>query len=90
MISFCQQSLAEVAPDCRASRPRGFARHRMGLQHANFPANSWKDGTGTRRSTLEEETGLAPASRPGNGFYDDHAPRGMLLRDTTWPARSVV
>ena len=29
---------------------------------------------------LEEETGLAPASRPGNGFYDDHAPRGMLLK----------
>ena len=54
---------------------------RMGLQHANFHRElmEGRDWNPTL-DALEEETGLAPASRPGNGFYDDHAPRGMLLK----------
>ena len=53
----------------------------MGLQHANFHRElmEGRDWNPTL-DALEEETGLAPASRPGNGFYDDHAPRGMLLK----------
>jgi hypothetical protein len=27
---------------------------------------------------MKEETGLDPVSRPGHGFYNDHAPRGMI------------
>ena len=80
-ISFCQQSLAEVARTVARAVHEVSPGTRMGLQHANFHRElmEGRDWNPTL-DALEEETGLAPASRPGNGFYDDHAPRGMLLK----------
>lgn len=54
-ISFCQQSLAEVARDCRASRPRGFARHPDGLAACQFSPRT------------HGRTGLEPDARRAGG-----------------------
>lgn len=80
-ISFCQQSLAEVARTVARAVHEVSPGTRMGLQHANFH-RELHGRTGlepdARRAGGRDRTG--PGFRPGNGFYDDHAPRGMLLK----------
>lgn len=80
-IDFSQKSLAGVA----AAAARGVhgvsLSTQMGLQHANFhrelmEGRDWN----FIFEAMEQETGIVPASRPGNGFYDDHAPRGMIQK----------
>ena len=64
-ISFCQQSLAEVARTVARAVHEVSPGTRMGLQHANFHRElmEGRDWNPTL-DALEEETGLAPASRP--------------------------
>ena len=80
------------SPDCRASRPRGFARHPDGLAACQISAaNSWKDGTGTRRSTRWRKRPDWPRL-PGRETDSTTItpPEACCSRDTTWPARSAV
>lgn len=80
-IAFSQESLASVARTISRSVHAVSPRTRMGLQHANFHREllEGRDWNPIFRA-MEEETGLTPASRPGNGFYNDHAPRGMVVK----------
>ncbi len=80
-IAFSQESLAEVARTISKSVHRVSPSTRMGLQHANFhrellEGRDWN----LIFEAMREETGLNPASRPGNGFYNDHSPREMLMK----------
>ena len=80
-IAFSQESLAGVARTISRSVHRVSPKTRMGLQHANFhrellEGRDWN----LIFKAMEEETGLVPASRPGNGFYSDHAPREMVMK----------
>lgn len=80
-IAFTQESLAEVARVIGRSIHKVSPSTGMGLQHANFhrelqEGHDWNPIF----AAMREETGRAPASRPGNGFYDDHAPRGMIVK----------
>lgn len=80
-IAFSQESLAGVARTVARSVHNVSPTTRMGLQHANFH-RQLEEGQDWNPifDAMEEETGLAPASRPGNGFYNDHAPREMLSK----------
>jgi len=80
-IAFSQESLAGVARVISRSVHRVSPKTRMGLQHTNFhrellEGRDWN----LIFKAMEEETGLVPASRPGNGFYSDHAPREMVMK----------
>lgn len=80
-IAFSQESLASVARTISRSVHRVSPKTRMGLQHANFHREllEGRDWNPIFRA-MKEETGLTPASRPGNGFYNDHAPREMVMK----------
>ena len=80
-IAFSQESLAGVTRTVARSVHSVSPTTRMGLQHANFH-RQLEEGQDWNPifDAMEEETGLAPASRPGNGFYNDHAPREMLSK----------
>lgn len=80
-IRFSQESLAGVAAAISRSVHAVSPSTRMGLQHANFHREllegyDWN----LIYDAMENETGLVPASRPGNGFYNDYAPREMLIK----------
>ena len=80
-IAFSQESLAEAARTIAHGVHRVSPTTKMGLQHANFH-RELQEGRDWNPifDALEEETSLAPASRPGSGFYNDHAPRGMIQK----------
>ncbi|MBR5704186.1 MAG: hypothetical protein IKX45_08055 [Bacteroidales bacterium] len=80
-IAFGQESLAGVVRAISRGVHRVSPETRMGLQHANFHRKlmegwDWKP----LFDAMREETGLAPVSRPGSGYYDDHSPRGMIKK----------
>ncbi len=78
-IKFCQESLALVAGRISQGIHRVSPQTFVGLQHANFHRELLEGYDWVPIfSAIRKETGLPPASRPGNGFYDDHAPRGMI------------
>ena len=80
-IAFSQEGLAEVARTIARSVHNVSPTTQLGLQHADFH-RQLQEGRDWNPifDAMEQETGLAPASRPGNGFYNDHAPREMLVK----------
>ena len=80
-IRFCQESLALVAQRAARGIHAASPSTTVGLQHANFHREllegyDWQPIF----NAMRQETGMAPVSRPGNGFYDDHEPRGMIQK----------
>ena len=78
-IAFNQESLAGVVRAVSKGVHSVSPRTRMGLQHANFHhklLEGWDWNPMFR--AMAEETGMTPVSRPGHGYYNDHAPRGMI------------
>lgn len=78
-IAYCQESLAGIVRAISRGVHKVSPETRMGLQHANFHRKlleGWDWNPMFR--AMEEETGLTPVSRPGHGYYNDHAPRGMI------------
>ena len=78
-VRFCQEGLAMVAAAAARGVHSVSPDTHMGLQHVNFhrfllEGYDWNPIFDAYRT----ETGLSPLSRPGHGFYNDHAPRGML------------
>lgn len=80
-IGFGQESLAGVAAAIARGAHRVSPETRIGLQHASFHRKLMEghDWNPMFRAMMAE-SGHAPLSRPGNGFYDDHSPRGMLKK----------
>ncbi len=80
-IDFCREGLACVAAAAARGVHRASPETRMGLQHVNFHT-SMLEGYDWNQifDAYEEETGLVPCSRPGNGYYNDHEPRGMIVK----------
>ncbi len=80
-IRYSQEGLAEVAAAVARGAHKGCPETHMGLQHVNFH-RSFLEGYDWNPifDAFERETGLAPLSRPGNGFYRDYAPREMLTK----------
>lgn len=78
-IDFCQEGLAGFAAAVSKSVHENSPKTQMGLQHVMFH-RAFLEGYDWNKTfdAMERETGIVPASRPGNGFYNDHAPRGML------------
>lgn len=78
-IAFNQESLAGVARAISRGVHRVSPATQIGLQHANFH-KELLEGRDWNLSfhAMKEITGITPGSRPGHGFYNDHAPRGML------------
>lgn len=80
-IAFTQESLAGIVRAVAIGVHKVSPETRLGLQHANFHhklLEGWDWNPMFR--AMVEETGHVPASRPGHGFYDDHAPRGMIKK----------
>ncbi len=78
-IAFSQESLAGVARAIAREVHKVSPHTQMGLQHPNFHTNLMEGYDWNKIFTaMEEETGIVPASRPGHGFYNDAAPRGMF------------
>ncbi len=78
-IAFSHESLAGVARAFARDVHKVSPRTQMGLQHANYHSNLMECHDWNKIFTaMEEETGIVPASRPGHGFYNDAAPRGMM------------
>ncbi|MBR4755599.1 MAG: hypothetical protein IK076_01505, partial [Bacteroidales bacterium] len=78
-IAFGQESLAGIARSISRGVHRVSPETRMGLQHTNFHhklLEGWDWNPMFR--VMKEETGMEPVSRPGHGFYNDHAPRGII------------
>ena len=79
--AFGQSSLALVAGIIAAAVHEVAPATRMGLQHANCERGAYHGGT---LSAVFEAMGAAApnpvGSRPGGGFYADHAPREMLTK----------
>lgn len=80
-ISFNQESLAGVARAISKGVHRVSPNTQIGIQQANFhvellEGHNWKPSY----DAIKEETGITPASRPGSGFYNDHSPRGMIVK----------
>ena len=80
-IDFCQEGLACVAAAAARGVHRASPKTKMGLQHVNFHT-SMLEGYDWNQifDAYERETGLVPCSRPGNGYYNDHEPRGMIVK----------
>ncbi|HPA16709.1 MAG TPA: hypothetical protein PLU30_03100 [Verrucomicrobiae bacterium] len=78
-IAFGQDSLAGVARAAAQGVHAVSPDTRMGLQHYNGHGDllNGYDWRPIFRA-FEEETGWTAGSRPGSGFYNDHAPRGMI------------
>lgn len=80
-IRFGEESLAEVARVISREVHRVSPQTRMGLQHTNFHSHLLEGHDWNLIfDAMQQETGLTPASRPGSGFYNDHAPRGMIVK----------
>ena len=80
-IAFGQESLALIVRAISRGVHRVSPETRIGLQHTAFHdqlLEGWDWNPMFR--AMKEETGLTPVSRPGHGFYDDHAPRGMVWK----------
>ena len=78
-VAFGQESLAGVVRAISRGVHKVSPETRIGLQHTSFHRNlldGWDWNPMFR--AMKEETGLTPVSRPGHGFYNDHAPRGMI------------
>ena len=80
-ISFTQQGLAMVAAAIARGVKAGSPSSNVGLQHAGFhrellEGRDWN----MVFDSLQSVTGMVPASRPGHGFYNDHAPRKMIKK----------
>lgn len=78
-VRFCRDSMAGVMRTaCRAVMAVS-PDSVVGFEHGGF---DWCSYTGGDHEpvfrTILEETGRAPASRPGAGYYHDHAPRELL------------
>lgn len=80
-IRFGQESLAQVARTITQAARAVAPACRMGLQHCGHEWGLYNgsDWMPVFRS-LDDDKGLSVGSRPGGGFYTDHAPRGMLLK----------
>ena len=78
-IAFCQEGLATFAAAVSKAIHENSPKTHMGLQHVMFH-RALLEGYDWNKTfdAMERETGLVPLSRPGNGYYDDHSPRGML------------
>ena len=80
-ISFSQESLAGVTRAIARGVHRVSPRTQIGIQQANFHRQLLEGGDwNPSYNSIVEETGMSPASRPGNGFYNDHSPREMLVK----------
>lgn len=80
-IRFGQESLAGVARVISRAVHQVSPQTMMGLQHTNFHGHLMEGHDWNLIfDAMQEETGLTPASRPGDGFYNDHAPRGMIIK----------
>ena len=80
-IEFSQQSLAMVAAAISRGVKRGSPSSQVGLQHTGFHRELMEGWDWNKIfDSIEQVTGKAPTSRPGHGFYNDHAPRGMLTK----------
>ena len=78
-IEFSQQSLAMVAAAVARGVKRGSPSSKVGLQHAGFHRELLEGWDWNKIfDSIEVVTGQVPVSRPGDGFYNDHAPRGMI------------
>lgn len=78
-IAFSQESLAGVARAISRGVHRVSPATQIGLQQTNFhhellEGRDWNPSY----KAMKEVTSITPGSRPGHGFYNDHAPRGML------------
>ena len=80
-IAFGQESLAGVARVIARNVHRVSPETRMGLQHYNGHKELLNGpDLSPIFNAMQEETGQAPASRPGSGFYNDHSPREMIAK----------
>ena len=80
-IEFSQESLAQVARSVARGVHAVSPETIVGLQHPNFHRELLEGYDWTPVfEAIKDETGKAPASRPGSGFYDDHEPRGMIRK----------
>ncbi len=80
-IHFQQESLAGVARIVSKKVHEVSPHTQMGLQHANFHTNLMEGYDWNKIfDAMEEETGVVPGSRPGHGYYNDHAPRDMFWK----------
>lgn len=80
------------SPDCRADRPRGFARHPDGLAACQFsPRTHGRTGLepDARRAGGRDRTGPGLPGRETDSTTTT-PPEACCSRDTTWPARSAV
>ncbi|MBR5175873.1 MAG: hypothetical protein IKW89_08075 [Bacteroidales bacterium] len=78
-IAFGQEGLAAMVRAVSRGVHKTSPETRMGLQHTNFHhklLEGWDWNPMFR--AMAEESGHAPVSRPGHGFYNDHSPRGMI------------
>ena len=80
-ITFNQESLAGVTRAIARGVHRVSPSTQLGIQQTNFhrellEGRDWNPSY----DAIVEETGMSPASRPGNGFYNDHSPREMLVK----------
>ncbi|MBR4995577.1 MAG: hypothetical protein IKY82_05905 [Alistipes sp.] len=78
-IEFSQQSLALVAEATAKGVHSVSPNTKVGIQQVNFhrellEGRDWNQSY----AAIERTTGLDATSRPGNGFYDDDAPHGMI------------
>lgn len=78
-IEFSQQSLALVAEAAAKGVHRVSPDSKVGVQQVNFH-RELLEGRDWNKSyaAIERVTGKDATSRPGNGFYNDYSPRGML------------
>jgi hypothetical protein len=78
-VAFNRKSLATVARIIMEAAVEAAPNIKGGLQQAGF---DWSNYSGTDLKpvydALYQATGKPPLSRPGGGFYTDHAPRQML------------
>lgn len=80
-IAFSQEGLAGVARAASRAVHEVSPQTQMGLQHTGFHRELVEGWDWNKIfEAMQEETGIAPASRPGHGFYNDHAPRGMIAK----------
>jgi hypothetical protein len=80
-LAFTRESLAGVARTVGGAAVAVAPECRLGFQHVDLAGFGY-DGPDWHHvfEALHAESGRPVGSRPGNGFYNDHAPRGMLVK----------
>lgn len=80
-VAFGMSSLADVARVVAEAAVKKAPDCRMGLQQCSLFWNSYY-GPDMKQifSAMEKATGRKPGSRLGHGYYNDHAPRGVLIK----------